>query len=307
METKQRISRRLLTPIYRPFRSWFNIIFDKVENNAILLGQTMSHIVTNGPPIDDLTKAEFKVFSQSGEDGIIQYLISKVPIENEVFVEFGVGDYREANTRFLLMSNKWRGLVIDSSEKYVESITHSSMFETWRLKATRSFITRENINETIRAAGIEGDVGIPSIDIDGNDYWVWRVIDVIQPRIVICEVNHHISPEHAITIPYKPDFNYGQSHPSRVYFGASLAALCHLAEEKGYSLVGCTSEGVNAFFVRKDVVGDLKTLNAKSGFEQIKNEISPPVSIHDRLKVIEDFEVYDVIANKTRRIRELIG
>src|SRR6476620_8016767 len=101
MKAKQRLSSRLLTPIYKPFRTWFNVIFDKVESNAILLGQTMSQIVSNGPPNDDLTKAEFKVFSQSGEDGIIQYLISKVPIENEVFVEFGVGDYREANTRFL--------------------------------------------------------------------------------------------------------------------------------------------------------------------------------------------------------------
>jgi hypothetical protein len=267
----------------------------------------MSQLVVSGPPIDDLTKAEFKVFSQSGEDGIIQYLLSRVAIENEVFVEFGVGDYSEANTRFLLMNNKWRGLVIDSSEKDVESIIHSSMYETWRLKAVRSFITRENINDIIRAAGIEGDIGILSIDIDGNDYWVWQAIDVIQPRIVICEVNHHIGAEHAITILYKPDFNWDQTPPANIYYGASLAAMYRLAREKGYSLVGCTSEGVNAFFVRNDVIGDLRALDPKSGFEQIKNERSPPISVRDRLKLIEDFEVYDVSSGKTRRIKELIG
>lgn len=299
------LSRRLLKPFYAPLRSWLSGIFARAEINSVLLGQGLARAIKYGPDLEDLTEAEFKVFSQFGEDGIIQYLISRVPVERELFVEFGVEDYRESNTRFLLTVGKWGGLVIDGSERNVESIRRSSMFQTWRLKATAAFVTRENINDLIRAANIEGDIGILSVDIDGNDYWVWEAIEVVRPRIVITEINPHFGAEHAVTIPYRPDFNYALAHHSLLYHGASLRALCMLAGRKGYDLVCCTSEGANAFFVRKDVSGRLRKLDAGSGFAQIKNEKFPYHSAADRLRVIQHLEVFDVAAGKTCLIRDL--
>lgn len=214
-----------------------------------------------------LREAEFRVFSQWGEDGIIQFLIRHVPIDRRVFVEFGVQNYLESNTRFLLINNNWSGLVIDGSANNVDSIRKSDIFWQHTLQAEHAFITSDNINDIISSKGIKGDTGILSIDIDGNDYWVWQAIDVISPRIVIVEYNSRFGSEREVTIPYDPMFLRGHAHPSMIYYGASLAALRRLGAEKGYSLVGCNSAGNNAFFVRKDVQPSLlPTLSASEAY-----------------------------------------
>ena len=200
-----------------------------------------------------LLDREFSVYSQGGEDGIIQFLIQHVPIANTYFVEFGVEDYREANTRFLAVNNGWRGLVIDGDAENVRRIRGEPTF--WRLNvdAVHAFITRENINSLLATHGAAGEIGLLSIDIDGNDYWVLEALDVIRPTILIVEYNHRFGPDRAVVVPYDAQFNRHAAHPSGVYFGASLAALSVLASRKGYDLVGCNRMGVNAFFVRSDL------------------------------------------------------
>ncbi len=200
----------------------------------------------------DLRESEFRTFSQWGEDGIIQRLIRTVPIERRLFVEFGVQDYSEANTRFLLLHDNWSGLVMDGDEANIESIRRSDLFWRHNLKAHQAFITRENIDELLRANGVEGDIGLLSIDIDGNDYWVWEAISAIAPRIVIAEYNARFGPQRSVTVPYDPAFARQRAHYSMIYYGASLAALTRLGQRKGYALVCCNSAGNNAFFVRRD-------------------------------------------------------
>jgi hypothetical protein len=211
---------------------------------------------------------EFQVFSQWGEDGIIAHLVARVPIENRVFVEFGVEDYREANTRFLMMSENWTGLVMDGSQKSIASIQKGELYWRYGLTARAAFITRENINQLIREAEIGGDIGLLSVDIDGNDYWVWQAIEVVQPRIVVVEYNSLFGSDRAVTVPYDKDFVRSKKHHSYLYYGASLAALARLGREKGYALVAGNSAGNNAFFVRKDVLGDLPALTAKQAWRR---------------------------------------
>lgn len=199
-----------------------------------------------------LRESEFSVYSQWGEDGIIQYLLRNVPVENKVFVEFGVQDYVESNTRFLVSNDRWSGLVIDGSADNIERIRKSDLFWRSQIIAVAAFITRENINKIIKSVGIDGDIGLLSIDIDGNDYWVWEAIDIVNPRIVVVEYNARFGAERAVTVPYDPSFSRGKAHHSMIYYGASLAALAALGRRKGYALVGCNSAGNNAFFVRKD-------------------------------------------------------
>jgi hypothetical protein len=198
-----------------------------------------------------LADYEYRVFSQWGEDGIIQFLLRHIAVESRTFVEFGVGDYTEANTRFLLVNNNWTGLVIDSDADNIERIRRSSSSWGYGLKAVHSFITTDNINRLLEENGMTGELGLLSIDIDGNDYWVWRAIEVVSPVIVIVEYNHRFGSDAAVTIPYNEKFERAQSYPL-IYFGASLKALCTLANRKGYAFVGCNSNGVNAFFVRRD-------------------------------------------------------
>jgi hypothetical protein len=230
------------------------------EKMMLLNGRILSRQNSGLGAIETLAEAEFSVFSQWGDDGIIQWLLRHIRFPNQTFIEFGVEDYRESNTRFLMMNNNWNGLVIDGSSRNIARITGSEYFWKYDLQALSAFITAENINELILKSGFDADVGILHIDLDGNDYWVWKAIHVISPIVVIVEYNSVFGPDRAITVPYDPMFQRTRAHPSNLYAGASLKALKLLADEKGYSFIGCNSAGNNAYFVRNDHIN-----------EQIKN------------------------------------
>lgn len=198
---------------------------------------------------------EFKVFSQWGEDGIIQKLVRSVPIANRTFIEFGVEDFWESNCRFLLMKDNWSGFVIDGSPANVERIRSQYYFWKYDLRARAAFINAANIEDELAQSGFDEDLGILSIDVDGMDYHLLAAINRFRPRILICEYNSVFGPDRKITVPYSAGFTRGSAHYSHLYFGASLAAFADLAERKGYVLIGGTSEGVNAFFVRADLMG----------------------------------------------------
>ncbi len=263
--------------------------------------------------IDSLDKVEFRVFSQWGEDGIIQHLIRNIEISNKIFIEFGVEDYTESCTRFLLMNDNWSGLVMDSSKADIDFIKQGDIYWRYDLKAVHSFVTRDNICQLIAENIQEKDIGLLAIDTDGNDYWIWKAITVIRPRIVICEYNGIFGCEHFISIPYDAKFNRTKKHYSNLYWGASLPALCLLAEEKGYVFVGCNSNGNNAFFIRKDIC-PLRPVNYKKGFVMPKFRESRDrdyqltcLNGRGRIRAIYDMEVFDIKLNKTVLIKDIFS
>ena len=203
-----------------------------------------------------LERSEFQVYSQAGEDGILWRLAALAPPERRTFVEFGVEDYLEANSRFLLTEGGWSGLVLDGSEENVAGIRKSLAYWQYDFKAERAFVTRENIDDLLREHGMAGELGYLSIDIDGNDYWVWEAIDSVDPLMVSVEFNWRFGPDRAVATPYDPDFVRQSAHPSWLYFGASLAALEKLGARKGYALVAVGSSAVNAFFVKRELVSE---------------------------------------------------
>lgn len=243
-----------------------------IENRCKLIQQGLGRVeLRQLHSVGDLKDSEFTVYSQWGEDGIIQFLLKIVPVPNRIFVEFGVEDYTESNTRFLLVNDNWAGLVIDGSPEKVAAIKKDEIYWRHNLKAECAFITRENINEIIERSGISGEIGLLSIDIDGNDYWVWEAISAISPGIVVVEYNSRFGPDKAVTIPYDPRFVRTTAHYSNIYYGASLPALCLLAKRKGYSFVGCNRNGSNAFFVKNELrPTDLRELSVTEGFVAAK-------------------------------------
>jgi hypothetical protein len=240
------------------------------EDVRLALGRIESRQLLVDGVVDpnDLTSAEFKVFSQWGEDGIIQYLTRCLPISRPYFVEFGVEDYQEANTRFLLQNNQWAGLVLDCSENHITSIQQSALTWKYELNAAACFVTASNINQVLSENGADGDIGLLSVDIDGNDYWIWKAIDVIKPTVVICEYNSLFGAEATVTVPYNPSFNRTKAHYSNLYYGASLSALSYLADKKGYALVAGNSHGSNAFFVRRDRLGEVRARQPSEVYRQ---------------------------------------
>ena len=226
-----------------------------LDRQLLLTGRSASWQVRQKEAIRTLEDVEFRVYSQWGEDGIIDWLVEKVPIQDTTFVEFGVENYQEADTRFLLQNRNWRGLIMDGNPTHMTSVEEDELYWRHDIRAVSAFVTRQNIDYLLTENGISGDIGLLSIDIDGNDYWVLDAISAISPRILVCEYNPVFGDVHAITIPHVPDFQRLRAHPSGQYFGASIKAIKNLAMRKGYEFVGTCSNGINAFFVRKDLFG----------------------------------------------------
>ena len=282
-----------------------------LESLKVLTGRSLLEARRGRRP-ESLQDMEFKVFSQFGDDGIIQYLIDKCEMENKTFIEFGVENYTESNTRFLLLNNNWRGLVIDGGAENISYIKNDDI--SWRhdLTAELAFITRDNINEIIKKAGFAGKAGILSVDVDGNDYWIWDAITVVDPEIVILEYNSVFGKEHAVTIPYQKDFYRTKAHYSNLYWGASLRALVELSASKGFVFLGCNSSGNNAYFVKKGKLGDIKQVSVDTAFidgrfSESRNSAGGLSYLRGsaRLREISTCEIYNCGTRRNVKIQEL--
>lgn len=298
--------------IFRFIERW-RMFPDKINKIQETLGRIENRQIQNLLP-SQMQESEFRVFSQWGEDGIIQHLLRHVPIEKKIFVEFGVENYTESNTRFLAINNYWSGLVIDGSLENINYIKKDTIYWSCNLKAEHAFITKENIDELIAGNGINGDIGILSIDIDGNDYWVWEAIDCITPRIVICEYNSLFGGKAKVTIPYKADLTRERAHFSKIYYGASISALSELSKRKGYSLVASNMAGNNLFVVRNDLTGGLKVLEPAEAYRQAQfreyHSESGELTFDDfetRLMKIRDLEVYNLDTCSIMKIKDING
>jgi hypothetical protein len=286
---------------------------DQGETTLLLLGKQMAWRVAEMPPNTDLRKVGFKVFSQWDEDGIVQYLINKIPIKNKTFIEFGVENYEESNTRFLLMNNHWQGMVLDACQEDVRYIQSDKVYWQYDLQAQSTWITKTNINSLLRGADFSEDVGLLSVDIDGNDYWIWESIESIRPRIVIIEYNSLFGLQ-PISVPYKENFDRATAHYSHLYYGSSLAALDYLAKKKGYLLVGSNIWGHNAFFVRSDIAADFKNLDLQdayvvSKFRESRNGSGKLTYVRgeERIKLIAHLPVINVVTGQEEQLKDFCG
>jgi hypothetical protein len=187
-------------------------------------------------------------FSQNGEDGIIQEIFNRIGTTNKYFVEFGVENGLECNSTFLLLK-KWKGLWIEANENFFSQIpiNFKEAIDKSLLNVKNSFVIPENIEEIFGEFNVPKSPDLLSIDIDSTDYWVWKAIKNYTPRLLVIEYNDTYFPP-TIWIQKKN----AEHWKSGVNYGASLQALHNLSKNKGYTLIGCDFNGVNAFFIRDD-------------------------------------------------------
>ena len=200
-----------------------------------------------------LLKFGWKAYSQGDEDGILCEIFRRIGEGERTFVEVGTEAGNETNTSALLLSG-WRGAWIEADLPEIEVVRTSLRHycESGALRAIDAFVTRDNIDNLLREHMPAGELSLLSIDVDGNDYWVWEAIECVRPRVLVIEYNSTWHPPLSFVVPYDPEFRWDGTN----FVGASLAALERLGKRKGYSLVGCSFTGVNAFFVRDDLAGD---------------------------------------------------
>lgn len=219
-----------------------------------------------------------KTFSQNDEDGVIAEILHRIGVTNKKFVEFGVGDGLENNTAALLCED-WRGLWIDGSKQQVEAIRQGlpRTIASGQLVVEQSFITRENINDLI-GKHFRGEIDLLVVDLDGNDAHIAGAIDCVSPRVLVVEYNAKFLPHVDYCLAYNPTHVWRGDD----CFGASLKHWERRLGKKGYSLVGCTPAGVNAYFVRNDLLGDkfLPPFTAEQHYQPPRYYLAGLVSGH---------------------------
>ena len=209
-------------------------------------------------PLPKFEDTGFRVYSQNDEDGLLLYLFSLIGTTNKICVDVGSGSPYGANTTNLICNWGWTGVLIEGNENAVKQAKQffESHEDTWIYppKVINAWVTAENINDLIQENGISGEIDLFCLDLDGVDYWIWKSLSVIQPRVVVVEYMNIWDSDQSVTVPYRPDFNRFDTHPD--YFGASLSAFVKLGRDKGYRFVGCNRYRFNAFFVRSDIGED---------------------------------------------------
>ena len=284
---------------------------DFSEKRIFLQGQILENVNKKKDKIKNLKEVEFSAFSQFGEDGIISWLIEKIPNIEKVFLEIGTQDYWESNTRFLLKAKNWKGYVIEASKKDVAKIKSQRIYWQHDIKAINTFVDKENINLIIDENIKEKKIGLLSIDIDGNDYWVLERINKLSPAIIICEFNSIFGDLFRLSVPYKKEFIRNNEHYSNLYFGASIKAFISMLDDKGYTFLGTASSGINAFFVQNkfesyfsknieenkifpSIGRDSLDVNGKLTYKNLLNS----------LNVVNELEVFDFNENRTKKIKD---
>ena len=216
-------------------------------------GRAVTSLITSygaalGAP-DDLTRFEHKVFARNGEDGILAELLSRVGPGSRHFVEFGAWDGREGNCVFLADVLGWSGLFIECDQAKFADLSRKYASSS-RVTTRCAAVDASNVERLFADAGVPPEPDVVSIDVDGNDWWIWRALVSFRPRIVVIEYNANLEPGCQLVKPYDPTSVWDETS----WFGASLGAFERLAEEKGYRLVYTDLRGVNAFFVRDDLM-----------------------------------------------------
>lgn len=225
-----------------------------IQQRALMLSYKNLQANKQLPALKD---TGFKVFSQFEEDGLLLFIFSIIGEGNKTFIEIGANDGINSNCSNLAIHFGWSGLFFEGDATLIKRGRrfYATTPTPYHAKPTyvQAIIKRENINELIEEQGVSGEISLLSIDIDGNDYWVWDALTVVQPKVVIIETNTEFGSENRL-VAYDPNYMHPGKHP--IYHGASVVAMNKLATEKGYRLVGANDLGMNQIYVRNDLAVD---------------------------------------------------
>ena len=213
-------------------------------------------LIKLGRPLPPFGVAGFRAYSQNEEDGILLLLFAALGVTNRVCADIGFCVADGANTTNLICNWGWEGFLVEGDP--VRAQATRTFFATnrdaanWPPRLVERWVTAENVNEIFDREGVAGEIDLLSLDLDGNDYWVWKALEAVRPRVVLVEAQIAWGGERSVTIPYRADFSVSAA-PHPAYSGASAAALVALGRAKGYRLVGSIRHGYNLFFVRDEL------------------------------------------------------
>lgn len=296
----------------------FDYFFRKyLLKKTYMLG--LSHILNirkNYDVISSISDVDYKIYSQFGEDGIIDFILRKLNIEKPKFIEIGVGDYTECNSRFLFETRSAKGLIIDCLENLSSKVSKNLKLWKGDLKIEEIFVNSENIMNILKKNSFQKDVDFFSLDIDGIDYWIIKSLPTKFAKVAVIEYNPIFGHEHEVTVPNIEKFNRSSYHYSNLCYGMSLKALINIMESKGFYFLGSNLRRNNAFFISKEFDKNIFFPNIKiSDISEnvdcniresrgVKGELTY-LSGNDRIEKIRDCEIVDLEKNRKIKIKDL--
>lgn len=283
----------------------------KIQNGI----KTMSSQELNYKKFKSIEEFECKVFSQNGEDGIINFIINRLRIDNPTFIEIGVGDYSEANTRLIYERFHSKGRIFDIIDNFEEKVKKNINYWKGDIKAIQKNINTDNINNLL-FDNCKFSIDIFSVDIDGIDYWIIKQLNRKISKIFIAEYNANFGSELEVTVPNIKNFNRSNYHYSNLCYGISLRSLIKLMKEKGYYFIGANRLKNNAFFINDDYKKEdyfpnilIKDLNyyVKSNMRESRDKNGNLNYLSDEAKLdkIKDCLVVDLSKNEGQSLKKI--
>ena len=216
---------------------------------AICLSKGTAGMLSRSVDVARPATWEFSGFSQNGEDGILDVLVSHLRSSNRFALEIGCADGVENNTTWLMAVRKFGGLMVDGDRRLVDRARRLIMPLSVGLDVRQLFVSVDAMGELVRR--VPADLDVFSLDIDGIDYYIARAaLDAgLRPKIFVVEFNSVYGPERACTVPYRADFDFGAAHDTKLYYGVAIRAWRRFFEKRGYRFVTVDQNGVNAFFI----------------------------------------------------------
>ncbi len=311
MEIIKKIIKKVLGPYYIRFIRKLDEIKIQIAKNFFF------NLESKLDQISNINSLDYKVFSQNGEDGIIQYFVKSLKLSKIKFVEIGTEDYSESNTRYLYETIKADGLIIDPYKNLKNQIQkHISLLKN-NLTIHNDYASSKNINEILKKYNFDNNLDIFSIDIDGVDYWVINELPGDISKIFIAEYNPFFGPDIEVTVPDDNNFNRTKYHYSNLCFGMSIRSLINLMIKKNYTFYGTNDVNQNAFFISNKYIDKIKLTPPKIDDLNMFTDCNIKES-KDRegnfnllnkkeiLKEIENCEVFDLKQGKINLIKNII-
>lgn len=310
----------MIKKIFSKLFRLYNVLYVKrSEKQDIQVAKNFFfNLELNLDKIDDINLLNYCVFSQNGEDGILQYLIKSLKLKNIRFIEIGTEGYEQCNTRYIFETMRCDGLIIDPV-KDLKNKARKNVINFWKnnLKVVNDYATPENINLILENNNFHNDIDIFSLDIDSIDYWIIKKLKKNVSKIFVAEYNSNFGPELEITVPNIKDFNRTNYHYSNLCWGVSLKALIKIMIEKNYTFIGSDEFNINAFFVSNEYINKIKLKKPNienlseftiGTYNEHPNKDGNPVFIEPEkiLPEIKDCEVINLKNNKLVKIGELL-
>jgi hypothetical protein len=283
---------RPLYSLLRHLRSLRSIDAESINQQLqqVLINQHQANLQQGKKSHEDISQAGFRCYSQFEEDGIILYVLSTIGMKTKKVVEICIGDGEECMATNLILNHGYQGFLFDGSEHNVDHanrlfkskkdclLTPPSIQAAW--------ITKTNINDLLRNIGAQGEVDLLSLDIDGNDYYIWEAINEISPRLCVFETHNIVPGDLSITIPYEEDFNcWTKTGAGQDFRSVSLLAMKKLSERKGYRLIGAHKHGFNVFFLRNDIAQDIFP---EVSIDHVHNNLWTKIGQQQRWPLVKD-------------------